>query len=112
VWCAPPTSIPPLALGDFHLQKITQVIDFLIVAVEGSSRDHEILHLLSAQQELAGFELDCHDKSVVRYAVVARRWWSIRLGAAYWVTTEEPLPKRLEVLGDYLIENLAGAPPV
>jgi DNA-binding transcriptional LysR family regulator len=34
--------------------------------------------------------------------------WSIPLGAVYWVTPpEEPLPKRVEVLGDYLIEKLA-----
>jgi DNA-binding transcriptional LysR family regulator len=34
--------------------------------------------------------------------------WSIPLGAVYWVTPSEgPLPKRVEVLGDYLIENLA-----
>jgi hypothetical protein len=34
--------------------------------------------------------------------------WSIPLGAVYWVTPpQEPLPKRVEVLGDYLIEKLA-----
>jgi DNA-binding transcriptional LysR family regulator len=34
--------------------------------------------------------------------------WSIPLGAIYWVTPpEEPLPKRVEVLGDYLIGKLA-----
>jgi DNA-binding transcriptional LysR family regulator len=34
--------------------------------------------------------------------------WSIPLGAVYWVTRpEEPLPKRVEVLGAYLIEKLA-----
>jgi len=34
--------------------------------------------------------------------------WSIPLGAVYWVTPpEEPLPKRVEVLGDYLIERLS-----
>jgi DNA-binding transcriptional LysR family regulator len=34
--------------------------------------------------------------------------WSIPLGAVYWVTPPEgPLPKRVEVLGDYLIEKLA-----
>jgi hypothetical protein len=37
---------------------------------------------------------------------------AIPLGAVYWVTPEEPSPKRVEVLGDYLIEKLAGAPPV
>src|ERR1700726_4660689 len=35
--------------------------------------------------------------------------WSIPLGAVYWVTPEGPLPKRVEVLGDYLIEKLARA---
>jgi hypothetical protein len=30
------------------------------------------------------------------------------LGAVYWVTPpEEPLPKRVEALGDFLIEKLA-----
>lgn len=34
--------------------------------------------------------------------------WSIPLGAVYWVTRpENRLPKRLEVLGQYLIEKLA-----
>jgi DNA-binding transcriptional LysR family regulator len=34
--------------------------------------------------------------------------WSIPLGAVYWVTPPEgPLPKRVEVLGDFLIEKLA-----
>jgi DNA-binding transcriptional LysR family regulator len=34
--------------------------------------------------------------------------WSIPLGAVYWVTPPEgPLPRRVEVLGDYLIEKLA-----
>jgi len=33
--------------------------------------------------------------------------WSIPLGAVYWVTPlEGPLPKRVEVLGDFLIERL------
>jgi DNA-binding transcriptional LysR family regulator len=36
--------------------------------------------------------------------------WSIPLGAVYWVTPPEgPLPKRVEVLRDYLIAKLAGA---
>jgi DNA-binding transcriptional LysR family regulator len=36
--------------------------------------------------------------------------WSIPLGAVYWVTLPEgPLPKRVEVLRDYLIEKLARA---
>jgi DNA-binding transcriptional LysR family regulator len=36
--------------------------------------------------------------------------WSIPLGAVYWVTPPEaPLPKRVEVLLDYLIEKLARA---
>jgi DNA-binding transcriptional LysR family regulator len=34
--------------------------------------------------------------------------WSIPLGAVYWVTPgEEPLPKRVEVLGAFLIDKLA-----
>lgn len=34
--------------------------------------------------------------------------WSIPLGAVYWATPPEgPLPKRVEVLGEYLIEKLA-----
>ena len=34
--------------------------------------------------------------------------WSIPLGAVYWVPPPEgPLPKRVEVLGEYLIEKLA-----
>jgi len=34
--------------------------------------------------------------------------WSIPLGAVYWVTPPEgPLPKRVKVLGEYLIEKLA-----
>jgi DNA-binding transcriptional LysR family regulator len=34
--------------------------------------------------------------------------WSIPLGAVYWVTPPEgPLPRRVEVLGDFLIEKLA-----
>jgi hypothetical protein len=35
--------------------------------------------------------------------------WSIPLGAVYWVAPPEgPLPKRVEVLRNYLIEKLAG----
>ena len=38
--------------------------------------------------------------------------WSIPLGAVYWVTPPEgPLPKRVEVLRNYLIDRLAGAVP-
>lgn len=34
--------------------------------------------------------------------------WSIPLGAVYWVTPREgPVPKRVEVLGNFLIEKLA-----
>jgi DNA-binding transcriptional LysR family regulator len=34
--------------------------------------------------------------------------WNIPLGAVYWVTPPEgPLPKRVEVLGDFLIKKLA-----
>jgi DNA-binding transcriptional LysR family regulator len=33
--------------------------------------------------------------------------WSIPLGAVYWVTSpQEPLPKRVEVLGEYLMEKV------
>jgi DNA-binding transcriptional LysR family regulator len=36
--------------------------------------------------------------------------WSIPLGAVYWVTPPEgPTPKRVEVLGNYLIQKLARA---
>ena len=39
--------------------------------------------------------------------------WSIPLGVVYWVTPEGPLPKRVEVLGEYLNEKLSGtmSPP-
>ena len=38
--------------------------------------------------------------------------WSIPLGAVYWVTPPEgPLPKRVEVLREFLIEKLARAAP-
>jgi DNA-binding transcriptional LysR family regulator len=38
--------------------------------------------------------------------------WSIPLGAVYWVTPPEgPAPKRVEVLGQYLIEKLARIGP-
>ena len=33
--------------------------------------------------------------------------WSIPLGAVYWLTPEGPLPMRVEVLGNFLIEKLA-----
>jgi DNA-binding transcriptional LysR family regulator len=37
--------------------------------------------------------------------------WSIPLGAVYWVTPPEgPLPKRVEVLGNYLIDKLSRTP--
>jgi DNA-binding transcriptional LysR family regulator len=39
--------------------------------------------------------------------------WSIPLGAIYWVTPEGPIPKRVELLGDFLVEKLGektGAP--
>jgi DNA-binding transcriptional LysR family regulator len=36
--------------------------------------------------------------------------WSVPLGAVYWLTPPEgPVPKRVEVLGEYLIEKLARA---
>jgi DNA-binding transcriptional LysR family regulator len=35
--------------------------------------------------------------------------WSIPLGAVYWLTPPAgPRPKRVEVLGDFLVEKLAG----
>jgi DNA-binding transcriptional LysR family regulator len=35
--------------------------------------------------------------------------WSIPLGAVYWVTPpQEPLPKRVAVLGEFLVEKFAG----
>jgi DNA-binding transcriptional LysR family regulator len=38
--------------------------------------------------------------------------WSIPLGAVYWVTPPEgPIPKRVAVLGDYLIEKLSRGRP-
>jgi DNA-binding transcriptional LysR family regulator len=34
--------------------------------------------------------------------------WSIPLGAVYWVVAPEgPVPKRVEVLGNFLVERLA-----
>ncbi|QGZ93725.1 LysR family transcriptional regulator [Terricaulis silvestris] len=37
--------------------------------------------------------------------------WSIPLGAVYWITPPEgPIPKRVEVLGDYLIAKLSHDP--
>jgi DNA-binding transcriptional LysR family regulator len=37
--------------------------------------------------------------------------WSIPLGAVYWVTPPEgPIPKRVEVLGNFLTEKLAQQP--
>jgi DNA-binding transcriptional LysR family regulator len=35
--------------------------------------------------------------------------WSVPLGAVYWLTPPAgPRPKRVEVLGDFLVEKLAG----
>jgi hypothetical protein len=38
----PQTSIPSPALSDFRLEKLTQRIDCVIVAVDGGLGDHEI----------------------------------------------------------------------
>ena len=44
------TSIRPLAFSDFRLQKLTQVIDCLIVAVQSSLPDHEIEPVLEGNR--------------------------------------------------------------
>jgi DNA-binding transcriptional LysR family regulator len=63
---------------------------------------------------IAGSGLGVLPEFLVREALESDRLerllsdWSIPLGAVYWVTPPEgPLPKRVEVLRDYLIENLA-----
>ena len=69
---------------------------------------------------IAGTGLGVLPEFFLREALDSRRLerllpdWSIPLGAVYWVTPPEgPLPKRVEVLRDYLrdylIEKLAGA---
>jgi DNA-binding transcriptional LysR family regulator len=66
---------------------------------------------------IAGTGLGILPEFFVREALDSRRLerllpdWSIPLGAVYWVTPPEgPLPKRVEVLRDYLVEKLAQAP--
>ena len=63
---------------------------------------------------IAGTGLGMLPEFFLREALESRRLerllpdWSIPLGAVYWVTPPEgPLPKRVEVLRDYLIEKLA-----
>ena len=63
---------------------------------------------------LAGTGLGILPEFFLREALASRQLerllpdWSIPLGGVYWVTPPEgPLPKRVEVLGDYLIEKLA-----
>jgi DNA-binding transcriptional LysR family regulator len=65
---------------------------------------------------IAGTGLGILPEFFVREALESKRLerllpdWSIPLGAVYWVTPPEgPLPKRVEVLRDYLIEKLARA---
>ena len=67
---------------------------------------------------LAGTGLGILPEFLVREALDSNRLerllsdWSIPLGAVYWVTPpERPLPKRVEVLRDYLVEKLAGTTP-
>ncbi len=63
---------------------------------------------------IAGTGLGILPEFFLREALQARQLekllpdWSIPLGAVYWVTPpQEPLPKRVKVLGDYLVEALA-----
>jgi DNA-binding transcriptional LysR family regulator len=63
---------------------------------------------------LAGTGLGVLPEFLLRYALKAKLLerllpdWSIPLGAVYWVTLPEgPVPKRVEVLGNFLIEKLA-----
>jgi DNA-binding transcriptional LysR family regulator len=63
---------------------------------------------------IAGTGLGILPEFFLREAIASNRLerllpdWSIPLGSLYWVTPpEQPLPKRVEVLGKFLIENLA-----
>jgi DNA-binding transcriptional LysR family regulator len=65
---------------------------------------------------IAGIGLGILPEFLLREALESNRLerllpdWSIPLGAVYWVTPPEgPLPKRVEVLRDYLIDRLARA---
>src|ERR1700719_2600786 len=63
---------------------------------------------------IAGTGLGILPEFILREALAARRLerllpdWSLPLGAVYWVTPPGgPRPKRVEVLGDFLVEKLA-----
>jgi DNA-binding transcriptional LysR family regulator len=63
---------------------------------------------------LAGTGLGILPEFFLREALAAGRLervlpnWSLPLGAVYWVTPPGgPRPKRVEVLGDFLVEKLA-----
>src|SRR5262245_20548786 len=63
---------------------------------------------------LAGSGLGILPEFILREALAARRLervlpdWSLPLGAVYWVTPPGgPRPKRIEVLGDFLVEKFA-----
>ena len=62
---------------------------------------------------IAGTGLGILPEFLLREALESKRLerllpdWSIPLGAVYWVTPPEgPIPKRVEILGDYLIAKL------
>ena len=62
----------------------------------------------------AGTGLGILPEFILREALAAGRLerllpdWSLPLGAVYWVTPPGgPRPKRVEVLGDFLVEKLA-----
>jgi DNA-binding transcriptional LysR family regulator len=66
---------------------------------------------------LAGIGLGILPEFILREALAARRLervlpdWSLPLGAIYWVTPPGgPRPKRVEVLGEFLVEKLARHP--
>jgi DNA-binding transcriptional LysR family regulator len=63
---------------------------------------------------IAGSGLGILPEFILRDALAASRLerllpdWSIPLGAVYWLTPPAgPRPKRVEVLGDFLVEKLA-----
>jgi DNA-binding transcriptional LysR family regulator len=63
---------------------------------------------------IAGSGLGILPEFILRDALAASRLerllpdWSIPLGAVYWLTPPAgPRPKRVEILGDFLIEKLA-----
>ena len=64
---------------------------------------------------IAGSGLGILPEFILRDALAASRLerllpdWSIPLGAVYWLTPPAgPRPKRVEILGDFLVEKLAG----